>query len=153
MFQYQIGVSNDGTTFQTVVGPTNATTPSETTNDVATRGRYVRVTVTAAGNDIQVQALNVYGVLALPPDQNRVPTDCACAGAQPVRGQSFNTRTGNLWAEAADLRLAGAEPALVWTRRYASQATGEGGPLGYGWQHSFATRLITPGMPSGEAGW
>lgn len=91
----------------------------------------------------------------LPPDQNRQPEDCVCQDPQPQYNTPYpvNTRTGNFWTEVTDLTVQTPGPALVWNRAYNSQSVDEiTGPLGYGWQHTFGARLITPTMPGGEAG-
>ncbi|MCG8348429.1 MAG: DUF6531 domain-containing protein, partial [Chloroflexales bacterium] len=87
----------------------------------------------------------------LPADQNWAPESAPLACSQPCRGGPVNTRSGNLWTSATDLTVASPGPPLSWTRSYASQATDDpSGPLGAGWQHPFATRVITATMPSGE---
>jgi RHS repeat-associated protein len=91
--------------------------------------------------------------LALPPDQQR----CGCSGhAQAAQKQTrwpVNTRTGNYWTRTTDLAVPTPGPALVWTRTYASQATGEiTGTLGFGWQFPYGARLVLPAMPGGESG-
>ena len=89
--------------------------------------------------------------------------NCACDGSgsstsgqvQPSFGGPFNSRTGNLWISATDLAVASSGPRLAWTRTYNSRATGftdASGALGPGWTESYATRLITPGVPGGEPG-
>jgi RHS repeat-associated protein len=88
---------------------------------------------------------------SLPPDQQR----CACSGHDLAPQHHFlypvNTRTGNYWTRATDLAVAGTGPALNFTRTYASQSITETiGALGYGWQHVYATRVITPGGVGGE---
>jgi RHS repeat-associated protein len=100
----------------------------------------------------------------LDPQSMRTATDpnsCGCNRAPPAPVSPHpstpfpvNTRTGNFWTQAVDLSVVSPGPALVWQRTYASQATVDiTGPLGYGWQHSYAARLVTPTMSGGEAGY
>jgi YD repeat-containing protein len=87
----------------------------------------------------------------LPDDRQRVSEDLCTV--QSECGGPINTRTGNLWTSATDLVVTSPGPPLVWQRTYSSQATDEiSTPLGVGWQHRYATRLITETMPGGEAG-
>jgi RHS repeat-associated protein len=86
---------------------------------------------------------------ALPPDHERTQ-GCDC-DAQKDWPFPVNTRTGNYWTRATDLAVAGTGPALSFTRTYASQSITETlGALGVGWQHIYATRVITPGAPGSE---
>ncbi len=100
------------------------------------------------GNDAFVARLSPQ----LKPDQQR----CGCQVATVDMPQyhslyPVNTRTGNFWTRATDLVVAGtaAAPAIPFGRTYASQSIDETiGALGYGWQHVYATRVITPGVPA-----
>jgi len=87
----------------------------------------------------------------IPDDQATMPECPAPCPAAQV-GQPINTATGALWTSSTDLTVPGPGPALTWSRTYQSAATDQPvGSLGVGWQHTFATRVITPTMPGGEA--
>ena len=91
-------------------------------------------------------------VSSLPGDQNGRPEDL-CEDTQPGRGGPINTRTGNLWTAATDLTVVSPGPALVWERTYQSQRSGDPPEsLGAGWQHPYATHLLTDTMVGGEPG-
>ncbi|HEU4327339.1 MAG TPA: RHS repeat-associated core domain-containing protein [Roseiflexaceae bacterium] len=75
----------------------------------------------------------------------RVPEGCVCnpISPSPSSPDPVNYRTGNFWTSATDLSVLTPGPALAWTRRYASQAYTDTTALGPGWQHPYATRLLT----------
>ncbi len=75
----------------------------------------------------------------------RLPEGCLCSAisASPSSPEPVNYRTGNFWTSTTDLTVLSPGPQLAWTRRYASQAGADTLGLGPGWQHPYATRLIT----------
>lgn len=89
----------------------------------------------------------------LPADQHVQPESCPCDAGSVDVANPINTRTGNLWTRATDLSIPSAGPHLTWERTYASQATDwRASDLGFGWHHSYATRLILSTMDGGEPG-
>jgi RHS repeat-associated protein len=90
---------------------------------------------------------------AFPADQMRCPECLASQHVHAVVGGPIDTRTGNLWTTGLDLAVTTPGPALSWERSYASQATATAdASLGYGWTHTYASRLITETMTGGEVG-
>lgn len=53
-----------------------------------------------------------------------------------------NTSTGNATYSVTDLSLPGKGLGIAFTRTYNSQDGATNGPLGYGWNHSYQTRLL-----------
>jgi len=100
----------------------------------------------------QLGRFDVYGSSPLPRDQNNPPKQCPCASSQGAAGGPFNTRTGALWTDTTDLSLSTGGPPITFQRTYLSRASDQNGPLGFGWTHSYLTRLVAPTAPGGEAG-
>ncbi len=95
---------------------------------------------------VQREILEVLAVQATLHDaMARVPEGCVCnpVSPSPSSPDPVNYRTGNFWTSATDLSVLTPGPALAWTRRYASQAYTDTTALGPGWQHPYATRLLT----------
>ncbi|HEU4321507.1 MAG TPA: DUF6531 domain-containing protein [Roseiflexaceae bacterium] len=95
---------------------------------------------------VQREILEVLAVPATLEDtMARVPEGCVCNAVSPSPSSPdpVNYRTGNFWTSTTDLSVLTPGPALAWTRRYASQAYTDTIALGPGWQHPYATRLLT----------
>jgi RHS repeat-associated protein len=70
---------------------------------------------------------------------------CACTSGDPI-----NTETGEYYDTVGDLSLAGVGPAVGISRTYSSTTSGVDGPFGFGWNASFASRLVVD--EAGEGG-
>gem|GEM_PF-807043 len=97
--------------------------------------------------------LTRFSLARLQDDATRGPEDCNCHQPAPQlqTPHPVNTRTGNFWTAVTDMTVDHVGPPIEWQRLYASQAISDTSSLlSPGWQHPYATRLITPTMIGGE---
>jgi YD repeat-containing protein len=149
-----------GATSEVIDMGDNATVPADVTTDLDGNARI------QDGNDdgtatVDLGAYELAGsqfLLELPNDQLAAGQDPCnggnCPSLEPQHHTTYpvNTRSGNFWTRVTDLAVQSPGPELTWTRTYVSHLVDEGAAgMGPGWQHPYATRLITPGMPEGEA--
>ncbi|NJK82004.1 MAG: RHS repeat protein [Chloroflexaceae bacterium] len=85
-----------------------------------------------------------------PPDQNNPPEQCPRCDEDVPGSGPINSRHGNLWTTAVDLRDQQPGLPLVWSRTYDSRKTDPltsstqliTTTLGVGWQHAFQTSFV-----------
>ncbi|MBI3966183.1 MAG: hypothetical protein HY329_11160, partial [Chloroflexi bacterium] len=80
-----------------------------------------------------------------PADTDRNQPDCASATC----GKPVNTLTGSESYTVTDLEIPGRGGGVAFSRSYNSNDT-RVGPLGIGWTHNYAVRLVAPGDQSGD---
>ena len=74
----------------------------------------------------------------------------AVSKAQVEMADPVNTATGNFHQPFDDFAVPGRGPGLALSHSYNSLRAGADGPLGFGWTHSYAMKLV-PNLPVGGA--